>query len=150
VDNSNGREIILDMKRRRNLRIPMYAGLVASGIFAVVDPSELVSMQVSRLVAVVWSLAMIVSAGMCLYGSVTDKWIGEYSGLPLLASVLALYGGSAMLSVEEGGFIILAYGLAMISFAFGLCARWKDVRLIKHHSEAGGPERNGGEAGGNR
>lgn len=128
---------------RRGWRIPMYAGLVVSGVFATIDPSRLVIRQVSFVVAILWAVAMIVSALICLFGALTDRWIGEYTGLPLLASVLALYGGSALLSYSaETGFVILAYGAVVISFSFGLMARWVDVKLVKKAS-AGGYRRRG-------
>jgi len=112
----------------------MYGGLILSGIFAAIDPSRLVTEQISALMALLWAVAMSVSAAICFYGSLTDQWIGEFTGIPLLASVLALYGGSAVLSSEDEGLVLLAYGLVVLSFAAGLIARWRDVREIKNNA----------------
>lgn len=140
--------LMQDLKRNRSWRVPMYAGLVVSGIFVTVDPSELVAQQVSHLVSILWAVGMIVSAAICLYGAVTDKWIGEYTGIPLLASVLMLYGGSAILATGTGGLLIAGYGLTMVSFSCGLVARWFDVRKVKQN--AGGAGKGKGSASGDR
>lgn len=128
------RAIFRDLKIRRMGRVLMYAGLAVSGVLATIFPSKLVSDEVTHVVATIWAVCMIVSALICLYGAVTDRWIGEYTGLPLLASVLALYGGSALAASDSESLPLLAYGILVLSFAFGLSSRWKDVSEIKKAS----------------
>jgi len=116
----------------RSWRIPQYTGLVMSGTFLLIEPSTLVVEQVTRFVAVAWAVGMIFSACVCLYGAFTDKWIGEYAGLPLLASVIAFYGVSAIVSTQPGGGLVrIAFGIVLLSFASGLVARWRDVRSVR-------------------
>lgn len=126
------------MRRERLFRFFMYAGLVVSGIFATMYPSELVANQVAHVVVRAWATGMILSAATCLYGAYTDKWIGEYSGIPLLASVLGLYGLSAILSGDQG--FVIGLGFVILSFSAGLIARWFDVRKIKHEAVGDGHE----------
>lgn len=122
----------------------MYLGLVLSGIFATIDPSRLVTEQVPPIVPVLWAVGMALSATCCLIGSLTDMWIGEYTGIPLLGAVLGLYGVSAVLAAGPGNLILTAYGCVVLSFAFGLGARWTDVRSIKQNATAES-SRKGGE-----
>lgn len=113
----------------------MYLGLVISGALTFFYPSDLVDNQVGGVVVALWSASMVISALLCLVGSILDKWLGEYSGIPLLASVLGLYALSAILGAGVGSFTLLAYGLVVLSFVLGLVARWKDVRAVKRTSE---------------
>lgn len=113
----------------------MYVCFTASGVFASVAPSRLVTEEVGSTVALCWALCMIVSSLICLYGPVTDRWIGEYAGIPLLAAVVALYGLSAIFDVDWGNvetYILVAYGLTVCGLSAGLSARWLDVRAIKN------------------
>jgi hypothetical protein len=119
------------MHSERILRSIMYSALVLSGIFATLAPASLIVDQTSKEIAIAWSVLMIISSGICLFGSLTDRWIGEYTGLPLLVSVLVFYSVVAILSYNTGGYIVVAYGLAFIAFAFGLIERWNDVRKIR-------------------
>ena len=134
-------EYVLKMTKRRWGRVVMYLGLVFSGVFALSFPSQLVADQVSHAVSVSWGGFMVIGAGLCLFGAATDRWIGEYSGIPLLASSVAMYGGSALVSAKDlESYPLLAYGLVLISFAAGLVARWRDVQDIKTHAEELGRE----------
>jgi len=140
--------LLKKMDKARTWRVAMYAGLVASGVFAFLDPSELITQQVSLLIANVWAVCMSLSSAICLYGAVTDKWIGEFTGLPLLIAVAALYGGSSILSFNGDNYIIIAYGLTMLSFSAGLGARWNDVRKIRANAAVEGGSFGGTEEGG--
>jgi len=124
------------LMRRRITRVVMYVGLFLAGLITTIYPSSLVIDQVGGVVVIFWSVSMMFSSALCAYGSFTDRWIGEYSGIPLLASVLALYGISAITSsvkIDSGP--LLAYGVVVLAFASGLAARWKDVSDIKKTSQ---------------
>lgn len=125
------------MDFERGLRGLMYLGLIFSGIFITLDPSELVARQVSDTVAYFWSISMALSALICACGAITDRWIGEFTGLPLLISVLAFYGISAILAYNVSGFLVVGYGLTMIAFALGLIGRYRDVRKIRVQASRG-------------
>ncbi len=129
------------MTKRRHERTAMYAGLVLSGVFTALYPSTVVTDQVGTVVTYFWSAAMISSAVTCTYGSFTDKWIGEFSGIPLLAAVLAFYSGALFLSIRENGnLLVVAFAFILLSFSFGLIARWQDVRSVKREAVSQGNE----------
>jgi hypothetical protein len=110
----------------------MYSSLVLSGIFLMFDPSRIVTLAVPSWVGQAWTICMVASALICLYGAVTDRWLGEYTGIPLLASVMLMYGGSA-LSVakdEPNNTTLIGFGLILVGFGCGLWARWKDVETL--------------------
>jgi hypothetical protein len=122
---------------RRLGRVLMYLSLVASGSVASVYPSQLVLYQTNGKVGLFWALCLAVSAAICLYGSATDRWIGEYTGIPLLSTTMIFYGLIALKSAGHDGYTgaLYAYGFLILGFAFGLIARWRDVQLIKKHAE---------------
>lgn len=128
-------EFLRRYELRRMWRGLKYLLLFASGIFAAVAPSRLVTEEVGSTIAVVWALCMSLSSAICFYTPLTDRWIGEYTGIPLLAAVIALYGLSAIADADVNNpptLIIMAYGLTVLAFACSLCARWLDVLEIKH------------------
>lgn len=126
----SGDELVKKMTRQRYWRVPMYLTLVMSGVFVTLDPSELVAQQAEHYITLAWAWGMIFSSLICLYGAFTDRWIGEYAGLPLLATVLFIYGLVAMLAANFDNLILMGIGGVMVAFAFGLGARWLDVRLV--------------------
>lgn len=133
------------MNEKRQERTAMYAGLVLSGFLTGFFPSTVVTAQVNLPITYTWSACMIASASLCLYGSITDKWIGEFSGIPLLASVLTFYAGAIGFSAyDDRNLIVLAFGLILFSFALGLMARWQDVRVIKRQAVEQGRQAEGG------
>lgn len=138
-------EVLLSRSGKlRLLRGMMYAGLAISGILATMDKSSIVVAQVSFTVAILWSVAMAVSAVICLAGAITDRWIGEFSGLPLLVAVIAMYSIAAVGSAWENKDLFhLAFGFFAFSYGVGLAARWEDVRSIKKAASEGGANEEG-------
>lgn len=130
-------QYIMHQERNNRWRAVMYFLMSAAGVCAVLFPSDLVKDQVGSIVVASWSLGLVLSAVTCCYGALTDKWIGEYSGLPLLAAVLFLYGCSAMLGAGFNPSPLFAYGLIIIGVSSGLVARWLDVRAEKKRAEEG-------------
>jgi hypothetical protein len=117
---------------RRMSRVGMYACLCASGIISIIYPSILISAQVGVPTARVLSLALAIGGGVAIFGPITDRWIFEYSILPFLIISLAVYGSAAVISAfDQDQYPILAYGLTLIAFSFGLFARRKDVKAIE-------------------
>lgn len=160
MDIDDAGRLVAGLSVRRLGRVAMYSGLFLSGVFLIISPSELVAGEVSHIVDRAWSISMVISSLTCLAGSLTDRWFGEYAGIPLLASVIAFYGLAAMLSADievnwvslfwivsvpqlYGSLTLVAFSLLILSFSGGLWARWMDVRSIKNGAEAVGRE-NGG------
>lgn len=119
-------------RRANRARTFMYSCLAGAGLCTVLFPSQLVEDQVGFVVVEIWSVAMMVSSLTALYGAVTDRWIGEYVALPLLFTVMFLYGCSALLGAGLNPSPLFAYGLVVIAFSAGLVARWQDVVKVKH------------------
>lgn len=124
--------------RFRFWRAVMYFLFTLAGVLAVLFPSQLVKDQVGTLVVTLWSLGLVVSSVGSMLGAITDRWLGEYTFLPLLFSVLFLFAISSILGVEPGNsrsYPLLAYGLIVLGLASGLVARWQDVKDSKTASK---------------
>lgn len=115
----------------------MYSLLSIAGILTVFFPSEVVREQVGSLVSYAWGACFVISSIGALLGTLADRWLGEYTFLPLLFTVLFFYGSATVIAAESDSLPRLAYGLLIIGFSAGLVARWQDVRDIKISSEGG-------------
>lgn len=124
-------------KRFRVARIVMYALLTAAGTLTLLFPSEVVRDQVGSLVSYAWGACFALSSAGALFGTLLDRWLGEYTFLPLLFTVLFFYGSAAVIGSDSDSLPRLAFGLLIIGFSAGLVARWQDVRDIKISSEGG-------------
>jgi hypothetical protein len=79
-----------------------------------------------------WAGFLLVGGLLCGFGAVTDRWIGELAGLPLISSAFGVY------------FVVLALArtvsAAAAALAFGavalmLWARWQDVSTIRQEAD---------------
>lgn len=127
--------MLIRHERLRGARALMYGCLVFAGVCAMFFRSDLVDRQVGPVVNFIWAVCMAISSSICLYGALSDKWIGEYSGLPLLFSVLGLYGLSALFGADWNPSPLFGYGLIVVGFSSGLIARWQDVLDAKKRAE---------------
>jgi hypothetical protein len=92
--------------------------------------------KTSGYVVYLWAIFMMVGGVLCLLGSLSDRWIGEYAGLPLVISTVWLYGGILVAAGFTGelSYVRLAIGLLFISFGFKALGRWQDIRdLVRAH-----------------
>lgn len=112
----------------------MYAFLAAAGAGLCVSPSALVGEAVWAPVGYFWSVSLLVSGLGAFVGSLTDRWVGEFSFLPLLWTTLAFYG-AVLLIKADGDWTVIAFGYLVLGFSAGLIARWQDVRDIKKAAE---------------
>lgn len=149
MPSNEGAALIHRLSVKRALRIPKYSFLCAAGFILLTDPSNIVVDQVSRPVSIAWALCMSLAALICLWGTVTDKWIGEFTGLPLLGGVLAFYGFAGLLSGRErDSLTVIAFGLIVLAFGLGAIARWSELIEVKNAHEV--PEGEGGASRGDR
>jgi hypothetical protein len=109
----------------------MYFFHLVAGVVALIYPVEVVRGEVGENVVTAWAVAMILAAFVCLAGAITDRWIGEYTALPLLIGVLFVYGGAGLAGASRYGFPSFVFGIIVCSFGFGLASRWMDVRDVK-------------------
>lgn len=115
-----------------------YAGLTGAGVWFITEPSQLLQTGMGTTVYI-WAVFLVFGGVLCLVGTMTKLWIGEFTGLILLffgnlawASVLA---GA---SVTSGNTTSAKYGIVLVSLA--MCAfayRWGQIRE-KVRTAAGG------------
>lgn len=95
------------------------------------------------LLAVLGTLAIIMSvflAGggmLAFYGSVTDRWIGEFIGLPLLVAAFIVFGLiQFFFTLPETPYIASANLGLMLGVASILASRWREVKAVFRVAEA--------------
>lgn len=117
--------------RRRLTRILMYGCLAAGAIISGLAPSAVLVEQSNSTVAIVWSFSFGIASLTCLVGSIFDRWIAEYTMLPLLATTLTVFGIAMVGGAQDDvGWRIVPYAFFFSAFALGLVARWRDVQAL--------------------
>lgn len=119
--------------RRRLLYTAAYALMAAAGVFAFFFPARSVQSATGPLDAllVLWSVFLFVGGVTSALGSYTDRWLGEYTGLPLLASVFGVYGLGALALARPGAWTVLAGGFAFLGIALVFMGRWAEVAHVR-------------------
>lgn len=123
--------------RRRLVYATGYLLMAAAGALAAIWPSPNVSSAAAAAsyLVLVWD-AFLVVGGLCsAIGAITQRWIGEYVGLPLLASVFAVYGVAALVG---GRPFALAGGAAFLGITALFAGRWLDVAAVRRLASAAG------------
>lgn len=110
-----------------------YLLMAAAGVCAVLWPTPAVEEATNRLdtLIVVWAAFLGVGGLLCAFGAFTDRWIGEFIGLPLLSVVFAVYGIGALARAPESGWTSLAGGLVFMAITCGFAGRWKEILLLQ-------------------
>jgi hypothetical protein len=116
---------------RRSVRVVGYAMMATAGAVAFAIPVSSIKASTGWLVYL-WATFLLVGGVLCTYGAVTDRWIGELAGLPLISSAFGVYFVVLALARTIGG--------AAAAFAFGaialvLVARWQDVSTIRREAD---------------
>jgi hypothetical protein len=108
-----------------------YAMMAAAGAVAFAIPVGSIQASTGWLVYL-WAGFLLLGGLLCAFGAVTDRWIGELAGLPLISSAWGVY------------FVVLALArtvnAAAAALAFGavaliLWARWRDVSTIRQEAD---------------
>lgn len=123
-------------RSRRLARVLAYFLWAVSGIILISNPSGLINTSLTGAIVYVWSIFIMLGGISSFLGSITDRWIGEYVGLPMVISSVWLYGG---LFIFAGTFtyVKLAVGLLFISFGLKALGRWQDIRdLVDAHRKS--------------
>lgn len=117
--------------RRRISRVLMYLLLFIGSIFSIIAPSVVLLEQSSTSLSRAWSMAFAVASLSCLIGSFFDRWVVEYTMIPLLFSTLIIFGVALLAnSFSTGTGLTVPYACFFAAFAFGFFARWRDVQCI--------------------
>lgn len=124
-------------KGKRYFRVVAYGLFSLAGLGMVVWPSpavERATSPTSGLLIYVWAGVFLLAGTSAFIGSVTGRWLGEYVGLPALASVFLVYGLAAL---GSGSAMALAAGCALSAVAFVLLALWHDVEVVRREAVRG-------------
>jgi uncharacterized membrane protein HdeD (DUF308 family) len=107
-----------------------YLLMAVAGVFAGIWPSQNVSNAAAaeEWLVLVW-VAFLVIGGICSsVGAATERWLGEYIGLPLLGSVFAVYGLAAFANTSRS---VYAAGALFLAIALLISSRWLDVSYAR-------------------
>lgn len=111
-----------------------YALLTGAGTWFLAEPSALLQTQMGQVVYG-WSLFLVIGGMLCLVGTVTKLWIGEFTGLILLffgnlawSAVLIAAATAPNASNASAKYGVVLIALSMCAFAY----RWGEIgRKIK-------------------
>lgn len=112
---------------RRATRVAGYVLLAITGALAMVWPSPTVAAVTGPLVFV-WAGFLVVGGAVAAWGAATDRWLGEYTGLPLLFVVCVIY---ALIVLVPGRLPSLTAAALLLGVAAVLGARWQDVAALR-------------------
>jgi hypothetical protein len=108
-----------------------YAMMAAAGGVAFAIPVSSIQAAAGWLVYL-WATFLLLGGILCGAGALTDRWIGELAGLPLMSSAFAVYFVVLALTRTISG---AAAGLAFGAVALLLWARWQDVSKIRQEAD---------------
>jgi hypothetical protein len=100
-----------------------YAMLAASGAWLMSGPSLLLRETMGKVVYG-WAAFLVIGGTLCLVGTLTKIWFGEFTGLILLMFANVMWGAALL---GNGG-TSPKYGLTLIAWAFGFLFRWGEIR----------------------
>lgn len=116
----------------RPARLVAYSLFGAAGLAAVLWPAPSVQAASGWLVYV-WAAWLVTGGALCAVGTATDRWLGEYAGLPLLAAAFAVY---TLVVATSGRLSSIAGACALAAIASKLVARWQDVSAVRREATA--------------
>jgi len=110
------------------MRTLAYLLMGMAGVFCLLSPFLTV---VYNTLAEVMAWFLVVG-GLCAFlGSLTERWWGEYVGLPLLSSAFMVFAVLSMAgSYAEAHYLALANFALLSAVALGLMSRWREARAI--------------------
>ncbi|AXH88802.1 hypothetical protein [Micromonospora aurantiaca] len=115
---------------RRWSRVVGYAAVAAAGVGAAVVPDPRVTDATGALVYL-WAGFLILGGMSAGLGALTDRWLGEALGCPLLSTSLAAY---AVVLFATGQPAAIIGGLFLAGMAFLMWARSRDIELLRREA----------------
>jgi hypothetical protein len=95
-----------------------YVGLTLAGLGLLTTPTLLLKSSMGQVVYG-WAAFLVLGGTLCSIGTATKIWAGEFTGLTLLITANAVWGGAL---IGAGG-NSAKYGVVLIAWGFGLGAR---------------------------
>jgi hypothetical protein len=102
----------------RLLRGIQYVGLTSAGVLLLSKPTALLQTSMGQIVYG-WAAFLVLGGSLCTVGTATKIWAGEFTGLTLLITANAVWGGAL---IGAGG-NSAKYGMVLVAWSFGLAAR---------------------------
>lgn len=124
---------------RRVARILGYTLFALGGLAAIIWPSPAVARATGWLVYV-WAAWLVLGGSCSMIGAVTDRWLGEYVGLPLLFSAFGVYGAVV---ASSGRLASSAGAMVLVAIALILGARWQDIGWVRREAARSAEHRQG-------
>ncbi len=120
--------IVLDSHhRRRPLRVMAYTLLAAGAGVLLIDPTRSLQGQ-SVQIRWVWSGFLLLGTLLSIYGSVRDRYLVEFIGLPFLMTSLSVFVILLGVAHSTGS---IAFGCFLLALVVVLHSRWLDLwRLV--------------------
>lgn len=75
-----------------------------------------------------WATFLVIGGAAAVWAVVTDKWLGELAGIPLLVAALTVYGLALFIVAPTP--VGIAIGALMLSLTSFLLARFRDLRVL--------------------
>jgi predicted MFS family arabinose efflux permease len=110
------------------MRTTAYLLMGVAGVFCILSPI-LTDIYTTLAEVMAWFLVV---GGFCSFvGSWTERWWGEYVGIPLLSSSFAVF---AVISFAGAygvtPYLAIANFSLLLAVSLGLLARWRDARSV--------------------
>lgn len=106
--------------------------MAVAGLASVIWPAPSVSRAAAYGLAYIWAVFLALGGSTAAVGAATDRWLGEYIGLPLLTTTFGIYGLAA---ATAGRVTSIAGAAALTSIALLLAARWRDVAIVRREAD---------------
>lgn len=118
----------------RIARGAQYVGLTLAGLGLLTTPTALLQTTMGKVVYG-WAAFLVLGGTLCTIGTATKIWAGEFTGLTLLITANAIWGGALI----GAGSNSAKYGLVLVAWAFGLVAR--ELQIVEKVRGAAGAEK---------
>lgn len=108
-------------------RIWAYLLMGAAGVLLLVSP---IFREAFPDTASVMSIFLAVGGTLSMLGALSERWYGEYVGIPLLAAGFAVFAVLSLDSMGNATFIALANFSLLMALTASLLGRWREVRVV--------------------
>lgn len=135
-------------KMFRATRACKYAFLFLASIVTIISPLVVVTEGGGLVIAIIWSVFLLLGSSMSLYGTIRKNWTGEFVGLPavscsLLFIAVVLLGAAFFPPFDPRSVARVVFALMFFGFTFSTVARWADVRFQKRLADYENRKKNG-------
>lgn len=117
------------MTTKRAVRGLLYASLTLAGAVGLEYPPEALLANTGPFWAKLWAFYLIAGGLIALTSVFSDRWMGEYVALPLLASGVAFDAIAILMDTGQHPLRTVA-GVLLGTLTIALLDRWLDVKAV--------------------